>query len=221
MTKMDVWSEAYRPRDFSEIVGQPLIINKIKQNIKAGNITNMMFSGPNGTGKTTTAFAIARAFFGNNLVGNFKEINASEKTNRGIDFVSKEIIPFLRVGPLFSGAHFKILLLEEADNLTTDAQAALRRPFEKYNHNCRVIMTVNYPDKIIPAIQSRFREYEFEPINDHAMVRRLRDISMMEDLTFHEKQYEKIANEVNGDLRKGINILQNMQVDTSDLAGVF
>jgi len=221
MSSTDVWVERYRPNELGKIVGQPLIINKIRQNISAGNITNMIFSGPNGTGKTTTALVVGKAFFGNQLIGNFKEVNASEKSNRGIEFVSKEIIPFMREGALNFYAPFKILLLEEADNLTADAQAALRRPFEKYNQNCRVIMTVNYLEKIIPAIQSRFTVYEFQPINKDALIRRLHDISLNENLALHEKQYDSIADKVKGDLRKGIGILQNLQVDASDMNGVF
>lgn len=216
-----MWVELYRPQNFDEIVGQPLIINKIKQNLYTKNITNMMFSGPNGTGKTTTALAIAKHLFGNDLVGNFKEVNASDKTKRGIEFVSKEIIPYLRHTPLTVSAPFKLLLLEEADSLTTEAQQALRRPLEKYNKNTRIIMTVNYPDNIINAIKSRFIEYEFSPIGNSSLIRRLKYIAENEGIDFTEKQYGKIAEKVGGDLRKGVNILQNMQADTSDFSGVF
>lgn len=221
MSSSDVWVETYRPKRFDEIVGQPLVINKIKQNIHTKNITNMILSGPNGTGKTTTALAIARAIFGGQLIGNFKEINASEKDKRNVDFVSKDIIPYLRNRPLTCNAPFRILLLEEADNLTKDAQKALRRPFEKHNRNCRVIMTVNYPDRIIPAIQSRFTTYEFTQIEKGSLVRRLRNIAEREGISFTERQYEKIAEKSGGDMRKGINYLQNMQLDTSDFSGVF
>lgn len=213
--------EKYRPRKFDEIVGQPLVINKIKQNLSNRNITNIILSGPNGTGKTTTALAIARDIFDNNFIGNFKEVNASEKTKRGIEFVSKEIIPFLKYSPIDPTAPFRLLLLEEADNLTQDAQASLRRPMEKHNQNCRVIMTVNYPDRIIPAIRSRCTEYEFKPINKDSMKSRLKFIADMEGISFTEKQYEAIAKKVDGDLRKGIGLMQNMQVDTSDFEGIF
>jgi replication factor C small subunit len=219
--KKDVWVEAYRPRSFDEIVGQPLVINKIKQNLFARNITNMIFSGPNGTGKTTTALAIANELYGDKKVGCFKEINASDKTKRGIDFVSAELVPFLRTLPLYDTAPFKLLLLEEADNLTREAQESLRRPLEKYNNNCRVIMTVNYPQRLIPAIKSRFTTYPFTPIQNSSLIRRLKHIADREGITFSEKQYQNIAERVKGDLRFGIGLLQNMQVDTSDMFGVL
>ena len=219
---MDVWNERYRPKRLDEIVGQPLIINKLKQAISTGNITNYMFSGPNGTGKTTAAYAVANGLFDGELgKGNFKMINASEQRWRSINVVDKVIIPFMRTRPVFTDIPFKLLLLEEADNLTKDAQKALRVPFEKYNNLCRIIATVNYPDNLIPAISSRFTRFDFTPIESGAMVNRLREISQHEEISFTKEQYNSIVDKVDGDLRKAVNILQNMKVDTSDFNGVF
>jgi len=213
--------ETYRPKSFDGIVGQPLIVNKIKQNVRAQNITNMIFAGPNGTGKTTTAMTIANELYGDDKIGSFKEVNASDKTKRGIEFVSTEILTFMRTLPLSMNVPYKLLLLEEADNLTREAQEAMRRPLEKYNRNCRVIMTVNYPERLIPAIHSRFATYNFSPINNTSLIKRLKHIAETEGIKFSERQYEKIAEKVNGDLRKGIGLMQNMQSDTSDMFGIF
>ncbi len=222
MNDFSVWVEKYRPQTFGDIVGQPLIVNKIKQNVAVRNITNLLLYGPPGNGKTTCAYIIARAILGEDkLMGAFKEINASDQENRGIDVVTKKIKPFVKSLPLFSNTPFRILLLDEADSLTPEAQAALRRTMEKYNRNCRFILTANNVEAIIPAIRSRCTEYEFKFIDRQAMIRHLEYISMLEDLSFTERQFGDIAKRASGDLRKGINILQNMQVDTSDYSGVF
>lgn len=222
MTCNDVWAEVYRPQRLDDVVGQPLIINKLKQVISTGNFTNLMFSGPNGNGKTTSALAIAKTFYGaDNLVSNFKEINASSQKWRSINVVDKIVVPFMQTRPLDPRVPFKILLLEEADSLTPDAQRALRRPIEKYNNLTRIIMTVNYPDNLIDAIKSRFTRFDFEPINQESLVNRLKYISSMEGIRFSDAQYNKICEIVDGDLRKAVNLLQSMQVDTSDLSGVF
>ncbi len=222
MNDQGVWVERHRPYTLDDVVGQPLIINKLKQVLSTLNFTNLLFAGPNGTGKTTTALIIPRMICGgDNVSGVFKEINASSQKWRSINVVDSFIIPFMRTAPLSANAPFRILLLEEADSLTIDAQKALRRPLEKYNHNCRVIMTVNYPDKIIDAISSRCTRYDFEPIAEDSMINRLKCISMSEEIHFTEHQYKYIAGMVNGDLRKAINIMQNLQVDTNDCTGVF
>jgi len=222
MNKYDVWNERYRPMTLDDIVGQPLMINKLKQTISTGNFTNFMLSGPNGTGKTSTAYAIASKVLNGHLDGgNFKEINASEQKWRSINVVDAVIMPFLKTMPLVPSGPFKILLLEEADNLTKDAQKAMRRPFELYNNRTRIIMTVNYPDNIIDAIQSRFTRYDFEPIEETSMINRLKEICQEENIRFTDSQYRNIVKTVNGDMRKAVNIMQNMQVDTSDLGGIF
>ena len=178
--------------------------------------------GPPGTGKTTTAYAMAYTIYGKeNLVGNFKEINASEQRNRGIEAVEKIIKPFVSTLPMSRSTPYRTLLLEEADSLTPDMMRALRRIMEKYNHNCRFLLTVNNIDAISDAIKSRCTEYAFKPISVDATISRLRYIATLEEIHFSEVQYKKIAEKVDGDLRKGIGLMQNMQIDTSNFSGIF
>lgn len=222
MNDFSVWVEKYRPMTFGDIVGNPLVLNKIKQNTGMKNITNLLLYGPPGNGKTSCAYVIARAIFGNdNLMGNFKEINASDQENRGIDVVTQKIKPFASTLPLFSNAPFRILLLDEADQLTPEAQAALRRTIEKHNRNCRFVLTVNNVEAIIPAIRSRCTEYEFRPIDKEIMIQHLQHISMLEDLSLTDKQFDSIAERSYGDVRVSINLLQNLKVNVDDYQGVF
>lgn len=222
MSIYEVWTEKYRPQSLDDIAGHSITINKIKQNVAVRNITNWILKGPAGTGKTSCVYAIAYAIYGKgNLNGNFKEINASSKKNRGIDMVETDIIPFAKHRPIFMSSPFRLLFLEEADQLTIDAQAALRRTMEKYTNNCRFILAVNNVDKIIDPIRSRCTEFPFNSIKTDILVRTLKAIASNENLKFSENQYSSIAERVNGDLRKATNILQNMQVDQSDYGGVF
>lgn len=222
MSDYKVWTEKYRPKTFDFLIGNEIIVQKIKQNTAMKNITNLLLHGPSGNGKTTCAYIVARSILGkNNLHGAFLEINASDQNNRGIDVVTQKIKPFVRTLPLLPGMPFKILLLDEADSLSKDMMRSLRRTMEKYNHNCRFILTANNVEAIIPAIRSRCTEYDFKPVGKDAMIDHLRYISMKEELQFTDKQFEQIAKKADFDMRKGINILQTMQVDTSDYSGVF
>ncbi|HQN92335.1 MAG TPA: AAA family ATPase, partial [Methanoculleus sp.] len=119
-----IWIEKYRPRRLDDIVGQNDIVVRLKSYVKTGNLPHLLFAGSAGVGKTTAAVALAREFFGDSWQTNFREMNASDE--RGIDVVRTQIKEFARTSPL-GDAQFKILFLDEADALTTDAQAALRR----------------------------------------------------------------------------------------------
>ncbi|NLO77707.1 MAG: replication factor C small subunit, partial [Methanomicrobiales archaeon] len=160
MTDNTIWIEKYRPMVLDDIVGQDEIISRLKSYVISGNLPHLLFTGNAGIGKTTSAIALAREFFGDTWQMNFRELNASDE--RGIDVVRNQIKQFARTAAL-GGAEFKILFLDEADALTTDAQAALRRTMESYASNCRFILSCNYSSKIIDPIQSRCAIYRFRP----------------------------------------------------------
>jgi replication factor C small subunit len=124
MVSDDVWTEKYRPKTLDEVIGQEQIVRRLKSYVKSGNLPHLLFSGPPGVGKTACAVALAREMFGDTWQNNFIELNASDE--RGIDVVRTNIKNFARTAPL-GEARFKIIFLDEADALTSDAQSALRR----------------------------------------------------------------------------------------------
>ena len=165
----------------------------------------MLFSGPPGVGKTATAVSIAREMFGETWRENFTELNASDE--RGIDVVRNKIKNFAKTTPI-GGADFKIIFLDEADALTSDAQSALRRTMERYTNNCRFILSCNYSSKIIEPIQSRCAVYRFRPLSNDAVAARTRYIAKKEGLKVADDGIEAIKYVAQGDMRKAINALQ-------------
>jgi replication factor C small subunit len=160
-------------------------------------------------GKTTAAVVLAREFFGENWHTNFREMNASDE--RGIDVVRTQIKQFARTTPLGDAA-FKILFLDEADALTTDAQAALRRTMESYAQNCRFILSCNYSSKIIDPIQSRCAIYRFKPLAAEAVRDEIRHIAKHERLTISPAAMDALVYIAQGDMRKAINALQGAAI---------
>ena len=148
----EIWIEKYRPKTLKDIVGQSDIIDRLESYAEAKNLPHLMFAGPAGTGKTTSAIALAKCLYGENWKANFNELNASDE--RGIDVVRGKIKDFARTAPI-GGAEFKIIFLDEADALTGDAQAALRRTMEKYSKTCRFILSCVTPDTKILLSEDR------------------------------------------------------------------
>ncbi len=200
-----LWVEKYRPRSLDEIVNQEEIVERLKQFVKERNMPHLLFAGPPGTGKTTAAHALAHDLFGENYRQYMLELNASDE--RGINVIREKVKEFAR-SRTPPGIPFKIILLDEADNMTADAQQALRRLMELYTASTRFILIANYPSKIIDPIQSRCAFFRFTPLKKEDVVERLRYIAENENVDYDIEALETIYEISEGDMRKAINILQ-------------
>ena len=201
----DIWIEKYRPKTLSDVAGQTHIIERLQAYVKRKNVPHLIFAGPAGTGKTTSALALSKELFGETWKQNFSELNASDE--RGIGIIRGKIKNFARTAPIGDNP-FKIIFLDEADSLTSDAQAALRRTIEKYTHICRFILSVNYSSKIIEPIQSRCTVFRFRPLNASDVKKYMRRIAKKEKLEITADGLETLIFVSQGDLRKAINVLQ-------------
>jgi replication factor C small subunit len=201
----EIWIEKYRPRSLKDVVGQKDIVDRLQSYVVAKNLPHLMFAGPAGTGKTTCAIALAKELYGELWKGNFNELNASDE--RGIDVVRGKIKEFARTAPM-GDAGFKIIFLDEADALTGDAQAALRRTMERYSRTCRFILSCNYSSKIIEPIQSRCAVFRFRPLRPEDTRRYLQRIAELEMLDITDDALDALVHVSQGDMRKAVNSLQ-------------
>jgi replication factor C small subunit len=199
------WVEKYRPQNLDDIVGQQQIVSRLKKYVNEESMPNLMFTGPAGVGKTTTSLALAKAVLGEYWRQNFLELNASDA--RGIDTVRNNIKNFCRLKPV--GAPFRIIFLDEVDNMTKDAQHALRREMEMYTKTASFILSCNYSSKIIDPIQSRCAIFRFAPIKGEDISKRLEYIAEQEGFDFDENAIKTIVYFAEGDMRKSVNMLQS------------
>ena len=200
----EIWVEKYRPERLEEVIGHPEITDRLKSYVAREELPNLMFSGPAGVGKTTSAVAIAREVYGEDWRDNFLELNASD--DRGIDVVRGRIKEFARSS--FGGYRYRIIFLDEADSLTSDAQSALRRTMEQFSSNTRFILSCNYSSKIIDPIQSRCAVFRFSPIDDGAIAARIEEIARAEGIETTQDGIDALVYAADGDMRRAVNALQ-------------
>eukprot|EP01013_Petalomonas_cantuscygni_P043701 TRINITY_DN8394_c0_g2_i1.p1 TRINITY_DN8394_c0_g2~~TRINITY_DN8394_c0_g2_i1.p1 ORF type:complete len:437 (-),score=49.34 TRINITY_DN8394_c0_g2_i1:51-1361(-) len=200
------WVEKYRPSSLDDVLAHEDIVTTVRALIEKNRLPHLLFYGPPGTGKTTTALACARMLYKRAFAHQVLELNASD--DRGIDVVRRQIKDFASTRQVYNAVPFKMIILDEADMMTGDAQAALRRVIEKFTRNVRFVLICNHVHKLIPAIQSRCSRFRFTPLPRKLVTRRLQFICETERLPVTPKALVAVVRLSNGDMRRAINITQ-------------
>eukprot|EP01135_Chromosphaera_perkinsii_P008707 Nk52_evm40s1444 gene=Nk52_evmTU40s1444 len=231
------WVEKYRPKNVSEVSHQEEVVAVLKASVETGNLPHLLFYGPPGSGKTSTILAIARELYGPALMSSrVLELNASDE--RGINVIRTKVKDFAQ-GTAFSVASstghkcppYKIIILDEADSMTKDAQSALRRTMEQHSHVTRFCLICNYVSRIIDPLASRCAKFRFKPLTLEAVVPHLEMICDKENVRCQREALVTLGEVSQGDLRRAITTLQSAHTyhpadelkpdDISEIAGVI
>nr|CAE76524.1 probable replication factor protein [Neurospora crassa] len=235
------WVEKYRPKTLSDVTAQDHTITVLQRTLQASNLPHMLFYGPPGTGKTSTILALAKELYGPELIkSRVLELNASDE--RGISIVREKVKDFARMQLTNPSAAykarypcppFKLIILDEADSMTQDAQSALRRTMETYSKITRFCLICNYVTRIIDPLASRCSKFRFKSLDQGNAKKRLEEIAQLEGVGLEEGAVDALIKCSEGDLRKAITYLQSaarlMEVDAKlvtvkvveDIAGVI
>tara|TARA_R100001591_G_scaffold12714_4_gene18767 strand:- start:1739 stop:2650 length:912 start_codon:yes stop_codon:yes gene_type:complete len=210
-----LWTEKYRPKKLNDVIGQEHFTSDARGWIEERNMPNVLLYGNPGNGKTGAGLAIGREILGETFKDNYVEVNASD--DRRLENVRTTIKNIAQSGTI-GDAPFRIVLLDEMDGMTTDAQNALKRIMERYASNIRFIITCNDRNKIIFALQSRCANYHFKPLSNEAMMEVLSLILKAEEITrFSQDELHSFIYAMNGDMRRAITELQAAKASNSTL----
>jgi replication factor C subunit 3/5 len=215
------WTEKYRPPSFDQIISHKTVIDVLNKTIDDNMLPHLLFYGPSGVGKTSVVMACARKLYGDKMDLMMLNINASEE--RGIEVVRNRIQQFVNAKIIHSENNksiFKLVILDEADAMTSDAQAMLRKVIEKYSYCTRFCLICNYIKKITPALQSRCACYRFPPLKAEDIRMRVLYVAKKEGINVTEEGISTIIKRSKGDMRKVLNILQSTSMSYSIITDV-
>ncbi|KIY66281.1 P-loop containing nucleoside triphosphate hydrolase protein [Cylindrobasidium torrendii FP15055 ss-10] len=212
------WVEKYRPQTIDDISAQEHTVAVLQKTLTSTNLPHMLFYGPPGTGKTSTVLALSKQLFGpDNFRNRVLELNASDE--RGISIVREKVKNFARQTPraqavsedgkVYPCPPYKIIILDEADSMTQDAQGALRRIMENYAHITRFCLVCNYVTRIIEPLASRCSKFRFTPLDPHSATDRLNHIATAERVAVTPEVIDALIKSSGGDLRRAITYLQS------------
>ncbi|KAH6997635.1 P-loop containing nucleoside triphosphate hydrolase protein [Ilyonectria sp. MPI-CAGE-AT-0026] len=216
-SKAQPWVEKYRPKSLSDVTAQDHTVTVLQRTMQASNLPHMLFYGPPGTGKTSTVLALAKELYGPELIKTrVLELNASDE--RGISIVRDKVKNFARMqltNPTagykdkYPCPPFKIIILDEADSMTQDAQSALRRTMETYSKITRFCLICNYVTRIIDPLASRCSKFRFKSLDQGNAKKRLEEIAEKEGVPLEDGAIDTLIKCSEGDLRKAITYLQS------------
>ncbi|CAL5866167.1 uncharacterized protein PFLUO_LOCUS374 [Penicillium psychrofluorescens] len=218
--RLQPWVEKYRPKTLDDVAAQDHTTNVLRRTLQASNLPHMLFYGPPGTGKTSTILALAKSLFGPALYrSRILELNASDE--RGIGIVRDKVKNFARTQlsqptgldaayrEQYPCPPFKIIILDEADSMTQDAQSALRRTMEQYSRITRFCLVCNYVTRVIEPLASRCSKFRFKALDNSAAGVRLANIARAENLALEDGVVDTLIRCGEGDLRRAITYLQS------------
>ena len=221
------WVEKYRPNSLADVSGHQDILATINKFVDANRLPHLLLYGPPGTGKTSTVLALARKIYGNkNMRQMVLELNASD--DRGIDVVREQIKTFSSTKQIFAGsfdkssnqdniANFKLIILDEADAMTSTAQMALRRIMEKYTANTRFCVIANYTHKLSPALLSRCTRFRFSPLKEKDIRVLVDKVVVEEAVNIAPDAVDSLVTLSKGDMRRALNVLQACHASSTPL----
>ncbi|KAL8807757.1 MAG: hypothetical protein Q9223_002942 [Gallowayella weberi] len=214
---MQPWVEKYRPKNLKDVTAQDHTITVLERTLQASNLPHMLFYGPPGTGKTSTILALAKELYGPEMFkSRVLELNASDE--RGISIVREKVKDFARMQLSNPPLHYKnkypcppykIVILDEADSMTQDAQSALRRTMESYSKITRFCLICNYVTRIIDPLASRCSKFRFKSLDQGDARKRLEEIAEIETVKMERGVADALIKCSEGDLRKAITFLQS------------